>query len=159
MTCVCRLHWSSQVVVVLVKNPPTDAGRSLEEGMATDSCILAWRIPWTEGPGRLWSMGSQRVRHDESDLAHTHMYVTYLGRHVLNITRWYFFKSLALTAFVHPGLNFLDKARTSQSMGSVRTTGGGQEKTEVRGQGLRAGQWSWQSWTSRAQVMTSMLVT
>ena len=37
---------------------------ALEEGMATHSSILAWRIPWTEEPGRLQSMGSQRVRHD-----------------------------------------------------------------------------------------------
>ena len=36
----------------------------LEEGMATHSSILAWRIPWTEEPGRLQSMGSQRVGHD-----------------------------------------------------------------------------------------------
>ena len=36
----------------------------LEEGMATHSSILAWRIPWTEKPGGLQSMGSQRVRHD-----------------------------------------------------------------------------------------------
>ena len=34
---------------------------SLEEGMATPSSILAWRIPWTEEPGRLQFMGSQRV--------------------------------------------------------------------------------------------------
>ena len=30
----------------------------LEEGMATHSSILAWRVPWTEDPGGLWSMGS-----------------------------------------------------------------------------------------------------
>ena len=36
----------------------------LEEGMATHSSILAWEIPWTEEPGRLQSMGSQRVRHN-----------------------------------------------------------------------------------------------
>ena len=36
----------------------------LEEGMATHSSILAWRIPWTEEPGGLRSMGSQRVGHD-----------------------------------------------------------------------------------------------
>ena len=36
----------------------------LEKGMATHSSILAWRIPWTEEPGGLQSMGSQRVRHD-----------------------------------------------------------------------------------------------
>ena len=43
----------------------------LEEEMATHSSILAWRIPWTEEPGGLRSMGLQRVRHDWSDLAHT----------------------------------------------------------------------------------------
>ena len=37
---------------------------ALEKGMATHSSILAWRIPWTEEPGRLPSMGSQRVGHD-----------------------------------------------------------------------------------------------
>ena len=36
----------------------------LKEGMATHSSILAWRIPWTEEPGRLQSTGSQRVRHN-----------------------------------------------------------------------------------------------
>ena len=36
----------------------------LEEGMATHSSILAWRIPWTEEPDGLWFTGSQRVRHD-----------------------------------------------------------------------------------------------
>ena len=35
----------------------------LEEAMATHSSILAWRIPWTEEPGGLQSMGLQRVRH------------------------------------------------------------------------------------------------
>ena len=36
----------------------------LGEGMATHSSILAWIIPWTEEPGRLQSIGSQRVGHD-----------------------------------------------------------------------------------------------
>ena len=36
----------------------------LEKGIATHASILAWRIPWTEEPGGLQSMGSQRVRHD-----------------------------------------------------------------------------------------------
>ena len=53
-----------------VKNPPAtqetwvpSLGREdpLEKGMATHSRILAWRIPWTEQPGRLQSMDSQRV--------------------------------------------------------------------------------------------------
>ena len=64
----------SQVVVV-VKNPPVNArdeglipglGRSPggEEGMATHSSILAWRSAWTEEPGGLQSIRSQRVGHD-----------------------------------------------------------------------------------------------
>ena len=36
----------------------------LEEEMATQFSILAWRIPWTEETGGLWSMGSQRVGYD-----------------------------------------------------------------------------------------------
>jgi len=42
---------------------------SLEKGTITHSSILAWRISWTEDPGGLWSIESQRVRHDWSDLA------------------------------------------------------------------------------------------
>ena len=44
----------------------------LEKGMATHSSILAWRILWTEDPGMLQSMGSQRVGHDwAASAAHT----------------------------------------------------------------------------------------
>ena len=61
------------LVAQMVKNLPTvwethvqflDQEDPLEEGMATHSSILAWRIPWTEEPGRLQSMGLQRIRHD-----------------------------------------------------------------------------------------------
>ena len=45
----------------------------LEKGMATCSSILAWRIPWTEEPGGLESMGSQRVRHGRGTKRHTHV--------------------------------------------------------------------------------------
>ena len=57
----------------MVKNLPASvgdlglipgSGRSLEKEMETHSSILAWSIPWTEQPGRLHSMGSQRIRHD-----------------------------------------------------------------------------------------------
>ena len=41
----------------------------MEKEMATHSSVLAWRIPWTEKPGGLQSMGSYRVGHDWSDLA------------------------------------------------------------------------------------------
>ena len=44
--------------------PSLDQEDPLEEGMATHFGILAWRIPWTEEPGGLQSIGSQRVGHD-----------------------------------------------------------------------------------------------
>ena len=44
----------------------------LEKEMATHSSILAWRIPWTEDPNRLQSMGSQRVR-DTTEQLHFHL--------------------------------------------------------------------------------------
>ena len=43
----------------------------LEEEMATHSSVLAWRIPRTQAPGRLQSMGSQRVRHDWATITHS----------------------------------------------------------------------------------------
>ena len=46
---------------------------ALEEAMAAHSSILAWRTPWTEEPGGLESMGSQRVRHDWNDSVGTHV--------------------------------------------------------------------------------------
>ena len=61
------------LVAQMVKNLPVmrktgvrslDWEDPLEKGMATHSSILAWRIPWKEEPGRLQSMGSQRVGHD-----------------------------------------------------------------------------------------------
>ena len=75
--------WASQVALV-VKSPPANAETeetwvgSLgledppEEGRATHSSILAWRIPRREEHGGLQSIGSQRVRHNWSDWAPTH---------------------------------------------------------------------------------------
>ena len=74
----CVLHTvlggnRGSLVVQIVKNLPAmqktrvcSLGQedSLEEGMATHSSILAWRIPWTEEAGGLESVGSQRVRHN-----------------------------------------------------------------------------------------------
>ena len=79
---ILDLHWIKKftqngrdlnvIVVQMVKNLPAtqetqvqSLGQEdpLEEGMATHSSILAWRIPWTDEPGRLQSMGSQRVGH------------------------------------------------------------------------------------------------
>ena len=72
--CTLTLCRTFQVALV-VKNPPANAGDMgmglipliwedpLEEGLETHSSILAWRIPWTEVPDGLQSMGSQRVGH------------------------------------------------------------------------------------------------
>ena len=49
--------WETQVQSLGQQDP-------LEKGMAAHSSILAWRIPWTEEPGRLQSMGLQRVGHN-----------------------------------------------------------------------------------------------
>ena len=49
--------WETQVRSLGQEDP-------LEKEMATHSSILAWKIPWTEEPGALQSMGSQRVGHD-----------------------------------------------------------------------------------------------
>ena len=60
-------------VAQAVKNPPAmkeirvrSLGQEdpLEKGLATHSSILAWRMPWTEKPGGLQSIGSHRVRHN-----------------------------------------------------------------------------------------------
>ena len=79
-----RSHFTAErasQVVLVVKNPLANGEDiemwvpslnqedPLEEGMATRSSILAWRIPWTEEPGGLWPMGSQRVGYDCSHLA------------------------------------------------------------------------------------------
>ena len=66
----------SFMAALVVKNLPADAGDiknvgsilgwedPLEQGMATHSSILAWKIPWTEKPDGLQSMGLQRIGHD-----------------------------------------------------------------------------------------------
>ena len=79
-----KVHWvvltvriqtslSPSLVAHMVKNLPAmwetqvqslDQEDPLENGMATHSRVLAWKIPWTEEPGRLQSMGLQRVGHN-----------------------------------------------------------------------------------------------
>ena len=56
-TCRCRKHNEMRVQFLSQEDP-------LEEGMATHSSALAWRIPWTEEPGGPQSTGPQRVRPD-----------------------------------------------------------------------------------------------
>ena len=54
---------------------------SLEKEMATHSSILAWKIPWTEEPGRLQSTGSQRVKHDQA--------FKYVSKTLKNFVLWH----------------------------------------------------------------------
>ena len=101
--CVCvythAMEWASQVAQ-LVKNLPAmqetqeipvwllDWEDPLEEGMATHSSVLAWRIPWTEEPGGLQSIGLQRVGHDWSDLAHELRFLQNKKRTELRLETW-----------------------------------------------------------------------
>ena len=56
--------------------------------MATHSSTLAWRIPWTEEPGRLQSIGSQTVRHNWSNWAQTHARKIYLNSRTYELPLW-----------------------------------------------------------------------
>ena len=89
------------LVVQMVKNLPAmqeTRGWSLgwenplEKEMATHSSILAQRIPWTEEPGGLWSMGSQRVR---QNWARTHTRTT-------NSVCWWWFSHSVVSSFLQP---------------------------------------------------------
>ena len=73
MTKHLSLSFQASLVAQTVKNLPAvwetwfrslSWEDPLEEGMATHSSLLAWRVPWTEEPGGLQFMGSQRVRQD-----------------------------------------------------------------------------------------------
>ena len=56
--------WTVLILTMGIQVQSLDWEDSLEEGMAAHSSILAWRIPWTEDPGGLLSMGSQTAGHD-----------------------------------------------------------------------------------------------
>ena len=71
--------WETQVQPLGQEDP-------LEEEMVTHSSILAWRIPWTEEPDGLQSMGSQRVRHDRVTNTFVHFIVIFLLLFLKSIT-------------------------------------------------------------------------
>ena len=74
----------------------------LEEGMATHSNILIWRIPWTEEPGGLQSMESQRVGHDWwTTCAHTH---THTHTHTHRLPRTVLKNHLIVSVSGHPSI-------------------------------------------------------
>ena len=73
---------------------------ALEKEMATHSSILAWRIPWTEEPGGLQSMGSQRVGHDWV----TSLSLSWSYCHFLIVWGWFcrFFPSVVFLDYINP---------------------------------------------------------
>ena len=90
------ISWAS-LVAQIVKNLPAmqetpvqslSQEDPLEKEIAIQSSILAWEIPWTEEPGRLQSMGLQRVQHNWAINIHTHMWI-FWGV-LLNCRTWFF---------------------------------------------------------------------
>ena len=94
--CQVMKTWLSLYIFVYIceytKNP-------LEEGMETDSSILAWRISWTEKPSGLQTTGSQRAGHDWSNLACTHILKT-TELYTLNYTLIFFFLKRRMVWFI-----------------------------------------------------------
>jgi len=99
--------WASQMVLV-VKNPPANAGNTRGTGLIPGSRrsprgghgnplqYSPWRIPWTEEPGGLQSIGLQRVGHDWSNLACTHKTLLHLWKHVEILKPFTFLRCLSI---------------------------------------------------------------
>ena len=94
-------------VVPVAKNPPASAGdmskcfnlwvgKILEKEMATHSSILAWRIPWTEGPEGYSAWSLRRVRHNRVHThTHTHTHIhTRTENHGVNLTAYQMIKTI-----------------------------------------------------------------
>ena len=77
------------------KTPPQPP----EKGMATHSSIIAWRIPWTEEPGSLQSMGSQRVRHDWATFTSLHLFLKPGGLTYLVLLTLFKYMSIVYSLF------------------------------------------------------------
>ena len=96
LACQCRRHKRHGFNPYVGKNP-------LKEGMVTHSNILAWRVPRTEEPGELWSIGLQRVGHDWKDLVqHIEPLVLH---HPWPITLGFSFSIIPLVMSDHCGLS------------------------------------------------------
>ena len=117
-----QYSWAS-LVVQTVKNPPEiqeiwigSMGWEdpLEEGMATHSRVLAWRIPMDRGAGMLQSMGLQRVRHD---WAMKHNMVRYLGGKKQEKTTDTWSRLRYSVDSLHEACNSASTFRTSQVLG------------------------------------------
>ena len=92
--------------------------------MATHSSILAWRIPWTEEPGRLQSMGMQRVRHDWGDLAcmHSHIQLWSIALVQNGFLRWNWLNSNSCWSLTVPPLPLLQLCPSYLTLSLAFTT-------------------------------------
>ena len=107
----------------------------LQKGMATHSSILTWRIPWTEEPGGLQSMGWQRVRHDWATTLSLSL-KRYLGEFFTHLSIWYLSKAIRVEKSwtqlrdwaprqkaIGPGLQMLLEAKQIQLSDQNETSG------------------------------------
>ena len=110
-----RFPWASLVTQTIKSLPEMCETRvqslgwdPLEKEMATHSSILAWRIPWMENPGRLWSMGSQRVWYDWATNTLVICLVAGLLGHMVALFHFFMFSTVAVSIYIpnnlYPGL-------------------------------------------------------
>ena len=92
----------------------------LEEGMATHSSILTWRIPCSEEPGRLQSIGSQRVGHNWSDLACLACVACMHGVHQTLCSKLCRIKCLEASAYINPRRCFCHPCFTEEETQAER---------------------------------------
>ena len=113
--------------------------------MTTHSSIPAWRIPWTVGPGGLWSMGSQRVGHNRATNTFTVTTVSKTGRKIFNLQNLFKVEFFFISLF-EPILGYIPVKRKrytdrhvslSQPSSSFHFLGCGRKEREGKG---RAGQ-------------------
>ena len=122
----------------------------LEKEMTTHSSTLAWKIPWTEEPGRLQSMGSQRVRHDWA-MSLSLSYTQYISQLLYPSICWWILRLLPCLSYcksycyehwnacmfsfssdIYPDFLILDKTRSNQMSGWVVRPGKTIEKCLVK---------------------------
>ena len=106
--CICGKVCETSLVVQMVKRLPAMQETRvqslgwedpLEKEMAAHSSILAWKIPWTEEPGRLSSMGSQRVGHDWATSLSLYFHFTFTF-HVSSISGFWPLHLLPCSSFL-----------------------------------------------------------
>ena len=84
----------------------------LEKGMATHSSVLAWRIPWTEEPGELQSMGSERVLYNWATNTHTYTHI-----------RIYIYIQIYVYVYTHSSILVWEMPQIESEPGGLQSSG------------------------------------